>query len=73
MQAYGVNFVQKVQHKHFLAQHYFLRIPKMAEEIEERVQKLPLPQPKEKEIIVHMRGVEGVGVATEEQIEGFVS
>lgn len=54
MQAYGAHFVQKIRHKHLLAQNYFSHIPGMAEEIKAKVDKLPLPRPKEREIIVTM-------------------
>ena len=65
MQAYGEHFIQKIQHKHFLAQYYFLRIPQMAEELDQKVQDLPLPKLKEKEIIVHMQNPQEMGVATD--------
>lgn len=55
LQAYGVQFVQKVKSRHILAQSYFSYIPEMAEEIQGKVKKLPLPPPKEKEVIVHMQ------------------
>lgn len=63
--------MQKIQHKHFLAQHYFSRVPEMAEDMKERVRKLPLPKAKEMEITVHMNieGGAGVGVAAEKDNE----
>lgn len=65
LQAYGAHFVQKVQHRHILAQNYFSHVPEMAEEIKGKVQDLPLPQSREKTIMVTMGKVGGAKVEEE--------
>ena len=52
--AYGAQFVQKIQQKHTLAQSYFSHMPEMAREMKKLVKKLPLPQSREKTVIVTM-------------------
>lgn len=66
LQAYGAHFVQKIQHRHILAQNYFSHVPEMAEEIRDKVRDLPLPQSREKTIVVTMGKVGG---AKEEEWE----
>ena len=69
MQAYGPHFVQKVQHRHILAQNYFSHVPEMAKEFKHKVQDLPLPRSREKTIVVTMGKVGGAqeGRRTEEE------
>ena len=55
MQAYGTQLARKVQYRHVLAKSYFSHIPEMAEHMKSKVEKLPLPRPKEREIIARIR------------------
>ena len=54
-QAYGSQLVRKVQYRHVLARSYFSRIPDMAEQMKDKIQELPLPKPKEREVIARVR------------------
>ena len=51
-QSYGSQFIHKVQHRHVLARSYFSRIPVMADQMKSKVEELPLPRPKEREIVI---------------------
>ena len=55
LQAYGSQLVRKVQYRHVLARSYFSRIPEMAEQMKGKIKELPLPRPKEREIIARIR------------------
>ena len=55
LQAYGSQLVRKVRYRHVLARSYFSRIPDMAEQMKGKVQELPLPRPKEREIMARVR------------------
>ena len=54
-QAYGSQLIRKVQYRHVLARSYFSRIPEMAEQMKGKIKELPLPRPKEREIIARIR------------------
>ena len=51
-QAYGSEFIRKVHYRHVLAKSYFSRIPEMAGHMGGKVKELPLPRPKEREILI---------------------
>ena len=55
LQAYGSQLVRKAQYRHVLARSYFSRIPDMAEQMKGKIQELPLPRPKEREIVARVR------------------
>ena len=60
--------MQKIRHKHILAQNFFSYIPEMAEEMKVKVQKLPVPKPKEKLITVRMEEVVGEQIKREKDV-----
>ena len=55
LQAYGSQLVRKIRYRHVLARSYFSRIPDMAEQMKGKVQELPLPRSKEREIVARVR------------------
>ena len=69
LQAYGTQLTRKVQYRHVLARSYFSRIPEMAEQMKSKVQELPLPRPKEREIVARVRPqVDGQVQTAEKQL-----
>lgn len=71
--AYGAQFVQKIQHKHILAQNYFSHVPEMAEEVKGKVREMPLPQSGEKTITITIGKVGVAEEAAKEESESETS
>ena len=68
LQAYGTQLARKVQYRHVLAKSYFSRIPDMADQMKSKVEQLPLPRPKEREIVARIRPVDIQTQTTDKQL-----